>query len=111
MRETDDEVESEGVARARRAWTTADLVLVVLDVSQPLEHDDVDLLRETATLPRLVVANKSDLPPAWRGADLACADPSVVSSKTGDGLDALRASDAHGARGRRIPRPRAIRQR
>ena len=89
VRETTDEVESEGVARARRAWTTADLVLVVLDVSCPLEDDDFNLLRETHDAPRLVVANKSDLPAAWRAADVGAPIVSV-SSKTGDGLDALR---------------------
>ena len=47
MRDDDDEVESEGVARARRAWKTADLVLVVLDRSRPLDADDIELLRET----------------------------------------------------------------
>ena len=89
MRETTDEVESEGVARARRAWTTADLVLVVLDVSAPLEDEDFTLLRETSDSPRLIVANKSDLPAVWRGGDIA-APLILVSSKTGDGLEALR---------------------
>jgi tRNA modification GTPase len=89
VRETADEVEREGVSRARRAWTTADLVLVVLDVSQPLEDDDLSLLRETADAPRLIVANKADLPAAWRSVDVAV--PTLaVSSRTGDGLDALR---------------------
>jgi tRNA modification GTPase len=89
VRETTDQVESEGVSRARQAWTTADLVLVVLDSSRPVEDEDVDLLRETAATPRLVVANKSDLRAAWRGVDL---DPLslAVSTKTGDGIDALR---------------------
>ena len=89
VRETTDEVESEGVARARRSWTTADLVLIVLDMSRPLDEDDVNLLHETGGTPRLVVANKSDLPAAWRGAELA-APLVIVSSKTGDGLDTLR---------------------
>ena len=89
MRETMDEVESEGVLRARKAWTTADLVLVVLDMSCALEDDDFNLLRETSDTARLIVANKSDVPAAWRGGDIAV--PIVaVSSKTGDGLDALR---------------------
>jgi tRNA modification GTPase len=47
------------------------------------------LLRETGEIPRLIVANKSDLPPVWRGADIA-APMVVVSTKTGDGLDTLR---------------------
>ena len=89
VRETTDEVESEGVARARRAWRTADLVLVVLDVSAPLEDEDFTLLRETSDSPRLIVANKSDLPAVWRGGDIA-APFILVSSKTGDGLEALR---------------------
>jgi tRNA modification GTPase len=89
LRETIDEVESEGVLRARRAWTTADLVLVVLDASRPLEDADFDLLRETAGVPRLIALNKSDLAAAWRESDVS--GPVVtVSSKTGEGLDALR---------------------
>ena len=89
VRETTDEVESEGVSRARKAWTTADLVLVVLDLSCHLEDDDFTLVRETSETPRLVVANKSDLPAAWRGTDIA-APVVMVSSMTGEGLDALR---------------------
>ena len=89
VRDTTDEVESEGVARARRAWTTADLVLVVLDISAPLEDEDFNLLRETADIPRLIVANKADLPAVWRGEDIR-APLVAVSSKLGDGLEALR---------------------
>ena len=92
VRETTDEVEIEGVERARLAWTTADLVLVVLDRSCPLDDDDFCLLRETADAPRLIVANKSDLPARWEHVELAPDIPVVaVSSKTGDGLDRLRA--------------------
>ncbi|MEO5741803.1 MAG: tRNA uridine-5-carboxymethylaminomethyl(34) synthesis GTPase MnmE [Vicinamibacterales bacterium] len=89
VRHTTDEVETEGVARARRAWATADLVLIVLDNSAPLENEDLDLLRETGHIARLIVANKSDLPPVWREADMST--PFIaVSSKTGDGLETLR---------------------
>jgi len=89
VRDTVDEVEIEGVARARRAWTTADLVLVVLDVSRPLEAEDFDLLRDTMEARRLVVANKSDLAAAWASGDLPAASV-AVSSATGDGLEGLR---------------------
>ena len=71
MRDTVDEVEVEGVSRARRAWTTADLVLVVLDLSQSLENADFDVLSETASAPRLIAASKSDLPAVWSGADFS----------------------------------------
>jgi tRNA modification GTPase len=91
VRDTTDEVEIEGVARARLAWTTADLVLVVLDRSCPLEEADFDLLRETTEVRRLIVANKSDLPARWDPVEIASGPVVPVSSKTGDGLDMLRA--------------------
>ena len=84
IRESADEVEVEGVARARRAWTTADLVIVVMDASMPLDADDIDLLRETAGLPRLVVGNKSDLAEAWPASAIGV-PLARVSSKTGSG--------------------------
>jgi tRNA modification GTPase len=91
VRETTDAVEIEGVSRARRAWAVADLVIVVLDRGRPLDSDDLDLLRETAEMPRLIVANKADLPPAWVPTDV---DETIVtvSSTSGCGLDSLRAA-------------------
>ena len=89
IRETADEVEIEGVSRARRAWTNADLVLVVLDGSEPLDADDVQLLLDTETLPRLLVANKLDLASAWTDAGMPL-PPVRVSALTGAGLPDLR---------------------
>jgi tRNA modification GTPase len=89
LRHTTDEAEREGVSRARQARAMADLVLVVLDSSLPLDAEDFDLLADTAAVPRLVIANKCDLPRAWRGAELPL--PAFeVSSKTGEGFEALR---------------------
>ena len=80
-----DIVEREGVARGQQARDVADLILVILDRSEPLTSDDHALLEETASARRLIVANKSDLRPAI---DL---DGSIsVSAATGDGLDQLR---------------------
>jgi len=90
VRTTSDEVEIEGVSRARQAWANADLVLLVVDRSCPIDEADKDLLHETADVPRLVVATKSDLPPAWRDADDLRAI--AVSSKTSIGLDGLRSA-------------------
>jgi tRNA modification GTPase len=89
VRQTEDEVEVEGVSRARAAWATADLLLVLVDRSVPLEIADFDLLKETEGLPRLVVANKSDLPAAWNGAEVRVPFESV-SSRTGEGFGELR---------------------
>ena len=65
VRGADNEVEAEGVRRARGAIGVATAVIVVLDRSRPLNADDRALLEETAARPRLVVANKRDLPAAW----------------------------------------------
>jgi tRNA modification GTPase len=65
IRESDDEVEQQGVDRARRAADVADLVVLVLDRSRPLEEIDRLLLRESAGAPHVVVVNKIDLAAAW----------------------------------------------
>ena len=70
IRASDDEVEREGVMRARGAAGVADLVVLVLDQSRPLEDVDRALMRETASSPRIVVVNKIDLAPAWPAEEL-----------------------------------------
>ena len=52
IRESADVVEQEGVARARQAAAVADLTLVVLDRSRPLDANDRALIDDTATRPR-----------------------------------------------------------
>jgi tRNA modification GTPase len=98
-RDASDAIEREGVHRAEQARAVAELVLVVLDGSEPLTSDDHRLLERTAGRPRRLVINKSDRPTAWAPGDLAVTDrgddtPLNVSAKTGDGLDALRAAIA-----------------
>ncbi len=88
VRATSDEVEIEGVSRARQAWLNTDLLLLVIDRSSPIEETDRDLLHETADVARLVVGAKCDLPPAW--GDIDNLRVIAVSSKTGLGLDRLR---------------------
>jgi tRNA modification GTPase len=89
-RETHDAVESEGVARGAHAREVADLVLLVLDGSEPLAEEDVHLLEETAASNRIVVSNKSDLPSsAARCHDLQAREI-AVSALCGDGVGALR---------------------
>jgi tRNA modification GTPase len=62
MRPTTDQVESLGVERTRRAAADADLLVIVVDGSQPLTEED-RLVLSSADGKRYVVAvNKSDLP-------------------------------------------------
>ena len=71
LRETEDLVESEGVRRARRRLTEADLRVLVIDGSMPLTAEDHALLEELRGLTPLVVLNKLDLGLVLSAADLA----------------------------------------
>lgn len=62
IRKTEDKVEKIGVERSRKAITQADLVLLVLDASQPLTAEDRELIALTKDKKRIVVLNKQDLP-------------------------------------------------
>ncbi|WP_137626197.1 tRNA uridine-5-carboxymethylaminomethyl(34) synthesis GTPase MnmE [Lactiplantibacillus pingfangensis] len=62
IRDTDDKVEKIGVERSRKAIGAADLVLLVLDNSQPLTAEDEALLADTQASKRIVILNKTDLP-------------------------------------------------
>lgn len=99
IRDSNDAVEREGVSRARDAIGVADLTLVVLDRSRPLHDDDRLLLDTTRSGPRLLVANKIDLPPAWSTLPGDHDSPVPISATGGDGIENLIVSitDALGA--------------
>ena len=95
MHATANEVEAEGVTRARRALGVAAAVLLVLDGSRPLAAEDRELLRETAGRDRLLVVNKADLPARWAAEELEADGRTVTVSLRGDAdLDRLRAAAA-----------------
>lgn len=82
-----DRVEHLGIERSYQAMADADLTLVVVDLSEPVEADDIDLIEHARSQGRrLVVGNKSDLP---RKAELE-GDFVTVSAKTGNGIEELR---------------------
>jgi len=85
-----DEAESIGIRKSMEALADADLVLVVLDSSQPLVDEDQQLLGQVVGRPAIAVANKADLPREKRAArDLEL--PTVrTSATTGEGIPELR---------------------
>jgi tRNA modification GTPase len=89
-RATLDVVEREGVRRGAEARRVADLVLLVLDASEPATAEDEELLAATADSPRLVVANKRDRTSAATSPDAASATAYAVSALTGEGISGLR---------------------
>lgn len=62
IRETDDKVEQIGVERSRKAIDQADLVMLVLNSSEPLTSEDEALIKVTDGKKRIVILNKTDLP-------------------------------------------------
>ncbi len=83
--ETADVVEREGMERSRGAESVADVRLLVLDRSRPLDAGECARLEARATR-TVAVGAKSDLPPVWTRDDVV-----NVSSLTHEGLDELRA--------------------
>ncbi|MDH4162772.1 MAG: tRNA uridine-5-carboxymethylaminomethyl(34) synthesis GTPase MnmE [Nitrospirota bacterium] len=89
IRDTHDLVEQEGVKRSVAALASADLVLLVLDGSEPLHDGDRQILEEVSRKNTVVVINKADVPRKLE----KLARPEVqidVSCKSGQGLDELR---------------------
>lgn len=89
LRDASDPIEAEGIALARAHQRRADLVVVVLDRSEPLgEPDRIVLLDHPDAL---VVANKSDLAAAWDESEVGALP---ISAEVGAGLDRLSAAIA-----------------
>ncbi len=87
IRESVDRIESLGIERSYTALADADLVLLVLDLSQPLTaEDDALLARVRESGAYLVVGNKCDLPCV---ASLS-SEFHAVSAKQGTGMTELR---------------------
>jgi len=101
-RSSEDAIEREGVARAVRAQGAADLTLLLLDAGEALREEDRQLLEETATARRVVVASKCDRPAQWQVAGAA-----PVSTKTGVGVDELRGEIVKAIAGREPLKDRA----
>jgi tRNA modification GTPase len=97
LREAQDVIEQEGVRRSWASGERAELILHVLDASEPLTAGDEALWREFPGKKRIVVLNKCDLPRHLdRAACLAAAGaPGLaaaveVSCATGAGIEALK---------------------
>ena len=103
LREARDEIEAEGIRRSRETLENAELVLHVFDVSEPLTPSDELHLAEFPEKKRILVRNKTDLPPrlalpartgpgASNTAAPAGAPPPVVDicCLTGNGIESLK---------------------
>jgi len=98
IRHTEDVVERIGVERSRASLSQADLVLLVLDRSMPLQLEDRELLDEVRERPVVVVLNKADLPAGLDVQEIRELTPAPVvelSALTHSGLPELRQAMSH----------------
>ncbi len=70
LHDAQGEVEKIGVKKTRQSIKDADIILFVVDNSEPLHPQDFAIYREIADKKHLVVKNKVDLPSDERGLDL-----------------------------------------
>jgi tRNA modification GTPase len=105
LRASDDQIEAEGIRRARREIDRADCVLLVIDSARERVTAEIDSLiaEEFAACSEngrlTLVLNKADLSGLPVGKVEGPAPTLVVSASTGAGLDTLRAHLISQARG------------
>ncbi|HTM15452.1 MAG TPA: tRNA uridine-5-carboxymethylaminomethyl(34) synthesis GTPase MnmE [Terracidiphilus sp.] len=100
LRDTLEEIEQLGIERSRQALADAAIVLVVLDATQPLNHEERTLLAAVQNRSALVAINKSDLASDPSGQTVIHTDESAAeefhlsavptSALTGHGINSLR---------------------
>ena len=94
IRREADEIEKYGVERSYQAIARADLVLLLLDGSEPLTDHDQKLLKETEDKNRLIIINKIDLAQKISEKELAGFIQGEqilkISAKTGQGIEELK---------------------
>ncbi|MFZ0301558.1 MAG: tRNA uridine-5-carboxymethylaminomethyl(34) synthesis GTPase MnmE, partial [Terracidiphilus sp.] len=96
LREGLEEAEQIGISRSREALADADLVLIVLDATEPLNDEERRLLAAIDGRPALVAVNKSDLVENDRSAsdlyakELELMPAHATSALTGQGIEELR---------------------
>lgn len=94
LRDSADVIETFGIERTRSVMARADLVLLVLDGSRPLDDDDKAAAAAVGGKPTIAVLNKIDLPEVTTAAAIREVLPALevvcTSAITHRGIDAVR---------------------
>lgn len=90
LREAGDELEAEGIRRSRESLAKAELILHVLDGTEPLTTADESLLQEFEGKKRILVRNKSDQPNRLNLPEKFPLTTVDVSCTTGAGMEPLK---------------------
>jgi tRNA modification GTPase len=91
IRDTEDEIEQEGMKMTLEKIPLADLILFVVDVSRPFNNEDMLIMQAVSSKTFIVVKNKADLPSVAEFPDnLNRVKTVCVSARCGDGIEDLR---------------------
>lgn len=94
LRAAQDIIEEEGIRRTRDCLARADLAIWVVDGSESLNPEDLDILPQVGSLKTIVALNKADLPAGASGTELRERIPDTpivpVSALRGTGIEELK---------------------
>jgi len=93
IRSSDNEAERIGIKRAKDIAKTSDLILAVLDGSEKLNENDIEILSSIGKERSLILINKNDIDNKITAEDIkkySEADIISISSKTGVGFNELK---------------------
>ena len=94
IRHPENIIEQEGIAFVREKLSSADLVFIVLDGSEELTEEDVEIIEENRMRKAILVINKTDLPHVINIQKVHQLVPDLhplwISAKYGDGIPSLK---------------------
>jgi tRNA modification GTPase len=94
LRHARDAIEEEGIRRTRERLAQADLAIWVVDGSESLAGEDLDILPQVRPKKTLVAINKNDLPQCFSPEDLRGQIPEAllvsISALRGSGIEGLK---------------------
>lgn len=91
IRETEDVVEKIGVERSKEKIEEADLIVLMLDTSRPMEEEDREIIKAIEDKKTIVILNKVDLESKINLDDVEKIGTFIkISAKTGFGIDELK---------------------
>lgn len=98
IRTTEDLVEKIGVERSKEKIKQADLIILMLDVSRELDHEDLEIINFIKDSKYIVLLNKSDLPRRLNSVELSILKSEFIieiSAFTGEGINELKSAIKH----------------
>ena len=84
LRHTNDQIEAEAIRQSEQQIRGADLIILMLDASRPLESGQAELLHRFSDATRVI--NKVDLPREW---DTSRVEAIKMVATSGQGVEQL----------------------